>query len=159
MFQPLYRLKFRDMALKYKLLNGNRFRPYRATPGSAGIDLYLPRDCVCKAGTTQKIRLDIAVEIPTQYHGALKDKSSVAQDGLHVVAGVIDNDYRGCIAVLLHNLNKTDVNLSAGQPVCQLILKQVVCVDIEEVESLTPTERGEGGFGSTHDENYEPRRQ
>lgn len=147
------------MTLKYTLLNGNTFRPYRATPRSVGFDLYLPRDCVSRANSTQTIDLDIVVAIPELHYGDLCDKSSVAQRGLHVLAGVVDSDYRGPVKVVLRNLTDADVSLHRGQPLCQLLVKPYCPADIEEVESLDPTttERGEGGFGSTHDENNEPR--
>ena len=68
---------------------------------------------------------------------------------LHVGAGVIDPDYRGEVKVALFNLGSSEVELSAGSKIAQLILEKVELPDVIEVESLDETVRGSNGFGST----------
>ncbi len=69
--------------------------------------------------------------------------------GLHLVAGVIDADYRGEVTALIHNTTKQPVTLSSGQKICQGLLLKVYDGEFTAVDNLEPTERGCGGFGST----------
>jgi dUTP pyrophosphatase len=68
---------------------------------------------------------------------------------IDVGAGVVDYDYRGNVGVVLFNHSDADFSVSRGDRIAQLILERIAMADIEEVEELPSTERGEGGFGST----------
>ena len=82
----------------------------------------------------------------------LKDRSGMAaKHNIHVLAGVIDSDYRGEWFVCLYNLGNKPYIVKAGHRVCQGIFVPVPIVRMEEVYYLEGTERGEGGFGSTGD--------
>jgi dUTP pyrophosphatase len=68
---------------------------------------------------------------------------------IDVGAGVVDFDYRGNVGVVLFNHSDADFQVSRGDRIAQLILERIAMADIEEVEELFTTERGDGGFGST----------
>ena len=69
--------------------------------------------------------------------------------GINIGAGVIDEDYRGDVGVLLFNLNSEPFEVRKGDRIAQLICERIVYPELEEVDTLEDTERGIGGFGST----------
>ena len=92
----------------------------------------------------------IEAEIPDGYYVDIRDRSGNAlYHGLHVLAGVVDSNYRGEIGILLTNLGKRPYVLSKNERIAQMIVTPAVPVKIELSETLTKTERGEQGFGST----------
>lgn len=142
------------MALKVKKLNENAIIPSYATPLSAGADLYnLPGENVTvPAGKTVLIHTGIALEIPEGYCGLIFARSGLAtKRGLAPAnkVGVIDADYRGEIMVSLHNHSNVDATVEGGERVAQLCIVPFSKANFEETDTLTDTERGAGGFGST----------
>lgn len=93
-----------------------------------------------------------AFEIPKGYEGQVRPRSGLARTN-HVVAwhpiGTVDSDYRGEVMAALHNRSSEDFWLFHGDRIAQLVVAPVVRATLEEVDELTPTERGAGGFGST----------
>jgi dUTP pyrophosphatase len=82
--------------------------------------------------------------------GLVKDRSSLALRGLHVLGGVIDSGYRGEIKVVLVNFGTSWVTFNPGDRVAQLVVLSLAGGDrIHEADDLSPSDRGEGGFGST----------
>lgn len=79
------------------------------------------------------------------------------KNGLDVGAGVIDEDYRGNVGVILFNHSDTEFTVKAGDRIAQLILERIVTPAVEEVEDLDATDRGSGGFGSTGVESKKAR--
>ena len=69
--------------------------------------------------------------------------------GIDVAAGVIDRDYRGELRVLLHNSGTTDFNVESGDRIAQLVIERIAMVDIEKVDTMDATDRGDKGFGSS----------
>lgn len=141
--------------LKIKKLKKNAKIPFRATPGSAGMDLYA---CLDEAVTIppHEIRM-----IPTGIAIALESPDYVAylyaRSGLaikHGVApancvGVIDSDYRGEVCAGLLNATEKKFTIEPGERIAQLVIAPVILPEIEEVDELDETQRGAGGFGST----------
>ena len=123
--------------------------PYRATPGAAGYDIYMPSDYTLPPQQVSAVPLGLSVQIPSPFYLQLKGRSSMEKKGLHLVAGVIDADYRGEVTALIHNTTKQPVTLSSGQKICQGLLLKVYDGEFTAVDNLEPTERGCGGFGST----------
>lgn len=102
--------------------------------------------------TTVKIGTGIAVEIPNGYFGAVFARSGLAtKEGLRPAnaVGVCDSDYRGEYIVALHNDSDTPRTVTPGERIAQLVIMPYLQVDFEEVNELSDTVRGEGGFGST----------
>lgn len=141
--------------LKIKKLKNNAKMPFRATPGSAGMDLYA---CLDQPVTIppHEIRM-----IPTGIAIALESPDFVAylyaRSGLaikHGIApancvGVIDSDYRGEVCAGLLNTTEKEFTIEPGERIAQLVIAPVILPEIEEVDELDETQRGAGGFGST----------
>lgn len=121
-------------------------------PGDAGYDLYALEGCTLPPGERALIRTGLHVEIPNQHVGLIKDRSSMALAGLHVMGGVIDSSYRGELKILLLNTNQTEYAVSPGQKIAQMVVvsyyaEPVTVVD--QLEQLSESDRGASGFGST----------
>jgi dUTP pyrophosphatase len=126
--------------------------PSRATPGSAGYDLYSTITVDIPAHGKALIPIDIAIELPAGTYGRIAPRSGLAhQSFIGVGAGVIDRDYRGNIHVLLFNLGGETFHVHKGHRIAQLILECHLIVDVKEVPLLhaSDTIRGVGGFMST----------
>jgi len=138
------------MELKVKKLLKEAKLPVRKREGDAGLDLYSVEDVNLNPGEWKAIPTGIAVEIPKGYVGLIKDRSGLAlKYALHCLAGVIDENYRGEIKVVVINLGREKVFIQKGTRIAQLLLVPYLKVEPIEVEELSDTERGEKGFGSS----------
>lgn len=142
------------MKLLVKKLNENAVVPQRQTPFSAGYDLCAAEDIKAEAGKTAKVHTGISVEVEGAKDVCLfiYARSSLATKfGLAPAncVGVVDWDYRGEIIVALHNHSDKDYEIKAGDRVAQLVITNVLTPETQEVDELSETVRGEGGFGST----------
>jgi len=137
------------MKLFVKKLNSEAVIPTRAHTDDAGSDLYVNGKQIITAHTTMAVGTGISMEIPNGFVGLIWDKSSVGAKGLKTLGGVIDSGYRGEVKVVVHNLTNDDIVFEHGQKLAQILIQKVELLDIEEVEELSETKRGEGGFGST----------
>lgn len=146
------------MNIRFKKLNKNAVTPTYGSEHAAGADLYacFPNDCVCRTyindHETVMVGTGIAVEIPEGYVGLIYARSGMAiKRGLAPAnkVGVIDADYRGEIMVALHNHGVSAAGVEHGERIAQLVIAPVIHADFEEVDELSDTERGNGGFGST----------
>ncbi len=141
--------------LKIKRVHEAAQIPRRETPGSAGHDLRacISHDLCIPAGGTVKVPTGIAIELESSHYVAViaARSSMAAKYGITMAngIGVIDSDYRGELAVLLHNHSNTDFIVRPNDRIAQLILFPVELPELVETDTLTDTERGEGGFGST----------
>lgn len=125
-------------------------RPTRESPGAAGYDLYSAENCRIPGWDRSKIGTKIAIKIPPGHYGRIAPRSSMAwKNKTDVCAGVLDEDYRGEVIVILANHDDHDLIIEKGDRIAQLIIERISHPIIEEVDSLDETERGEGGFGST----------
>ena len=127
--------------------------PTRAYEHDAGLDLYALEPARLGPGERASVRTGIAVEIPEGHAGLVLPRSGLAaRHGIALVnaPGLIDAGYRGELRVLLLNTDRVSgVELEEGDRIAQLILVRVESPPVEEVEELSPSERGPGGFGST----------
>lgn len=138
-----------------KIVNKSNHRlPEYATIDSAGMDL--------KANTTEPIVLGplerqmiptgIHIQLPNGYEAQVRPRSGLAAKYGVTVAnspGTVDADYIGEIKVILINLSNEKFVVNPGERIAQLVVAKYERVEWEEVAELNPTERGEGGFGST----------
>lgn len=132
----------------FKKLHPEAKTPERAH-NSAGYDLFaLHRDLI-PPGHIVAIRTGIATDIPPGVVALVWDKSSFGKNGLKVMGGVIDPDYRGEWMVMLANVGQSSQPILAGQKVAQVIFQEFGQFEMKEVAELSNTTRGEGGFGST----------
>lgn len=128
--------------------------PSYATEGSAGLDLLAAIEGEIKLapGARAAIPCGIAVAFSDKYEGQVRARSGLALNhGVTLLnaPGTIDSDYRGEIKAILINLGETTFTVTRGMKIAQLVLARVKHADIEEVDELPETKRGEGGFGST----------
>ena len=140
------------MKFKVKSLSG-RYPKY-ATEGSSGMDLcaYLDEPIVLKPMERRLIPTGLFAEIPAGYEGQVRARSGLAiKHGIGLVnsIGTIDSDYRGEYLIPLINFGSEDFVINDGDRIAQLVIAKYEKVEIEPVEELSDTERGEGGFGHT----------
>ena len=126
------------------------YSPERAHEQDAGLDLKTPISFTLKAGQSYIVDTGTHVELPSGTYGRLESKS-----GLHIkhdivcFGGTIDEGYTGSIRVKLYNLGLKDYTFHGGDKIVQLVIIPIVRPEIEYVETLNETERGNSGFGST----------
>ena len=137
-----------------KKLNPDAIIPTYGTDYAAGADLYacLTEAVTVQPGQTYLVKTGIALEIPDGFAGLIYARSGLAtKRGLAPAnkVGVIDSDYRGEIMVSLHNHSDKPETIEPGERIAQLIITPYVQAILNEVDELSDTIRGEGGFGST----------
>ena len=141
--------------LLIKKLHKNIILPEYKTDGSSGMDLMANVEQTVKIlpGEKKIISTGIMVAIPEQYEIQIRPRSGLAaKNGISILntPGTIDSDYRGEIKVILINLGKDIFQINKNDRIAQMIVCPIIKVELEEVESLPETVRGEGGFGSTN---------
>lgn len=136
--------------MKLKIvLDENAIMPTRAHSLDAGYDLYSREDATVWQNSGGKFDTGVHIQIPEGYVGFVKSKSGLnARNGLQA-EGVIDAGYTGSINVLLRNHGPRAVEIKKGQKIAQLVILPIITPELEVVDRLEDTERGEGGFGST----------
>lgn len=126
--------------------------PTKATEGAACFDAYLPITYPSiLPGERKMIPLGFQVEVPEGYELQVRPRSGLASRGLMIAnsPGCIDSDYRGDVGVILVNMSDNTFPLVEGDRICQLKLAVAPEAVFVEVEELSDTERGTGGFGHT----------
>ena len=136
--------------MKLKIvLDENAIMPSRAHGWDAGYDLFSREDATVWQNAGGKFDTGVHIQIPAGYVGFVKSKSGLnARSGLQA-EGVIDAGYTGSINVLLRNHGPRAVEIKKGQKIAQLVILPIITPELEVVDRLEDTERGEGGFGST----------
>ena len=142
------------MIIRVRKLTKSAILPTRGSREAAGYDLYadLSDDAVIAPHTTRMIDTGLSMEIPEGYFGAIFARSGLAsKEGLRPAncTGVCDSDYRGNYIVAMHNDSEVTRVVEPGERIAQMVVLPYLPVFFEESDSLTDTERGEGGFGST----------
>ena len=138
------------MTLKIKLLHPNARLPEYKTSGASGMDLYLCEDLDIGPCSSWCVDLGVAVEIPEGFEGQIRPRSSLSKRGVICQLGTIDSDYRGPISVVIENRDSDrHQHFEAGDRIAQLVIAPVARVDVVQVDELSETVRGGGGFGHT----------
>lgn len=153
-----------NLPVSYKKLSATAIPPTYKTQGAAGADLYA--DCfhenqfgqtkqiyeefVLLPGNSIVAQTNIALEIEDGYQGTIKSRSGLAFNFMTMAfEGTIDSDYRGSVNVLLYNLGSKPIPLMKGDRIAQIVFTKVERANFTEVQALSDTNRGTGGFGST----------
>lgn len=124
--------------------------PTRGTPGSAGLDLYSYENGTILPRSRDTVDTGIRMKIPEHYCGMIWPRSGLsAKNGIETGAGLIDSDYTGSIMVILHNHTDIPFNFTKGMRIAQIVIMPYLSPEIEVVDKLDESKRGEGGFGST----------
>ena len=139
-----------NIKIKLKKMNPNAVVPTYAKQGDAAMDLYAAEVQKDKWGNYVYLT-GIALEIPSGYVGLLFPRSSVSRTCLSLAnsVGVVDSGYRGEIMLKYRNTGEANSIYKSGDRVGQLIIMPYPQIELIEVEELSTTERGDGGFGST----------
>lgn len=140
--------------IRIKKLHPNAVIPTYGSLEAAGADIYacLEAAVTIPAGKTVFVPTGLAMEVPKGCAGLIYARSSMgSKRGLAPAnkVGVIDSDYRGQVMVALHNHSQEDQVVNPGERVAQLVITPVFTPGFREVDDLSETDRGSGGFGST----------
>ena len=143
--------------IKFKRLSG-KFNhiplPAYSTEGSSGMDIRatLLKPVVLKPGEMELISTNLSVEIPLGFELQVRPRSGLAaKHGIGILnsPGTIDSDYRGEIKIIIINLGKDDFIIQPGDRIAQLVVSKIYKANLEEVNELNLSNRGDGGFGHT----------
>lgn len=138
--------------LKVKRLVPHATLPTRARPGDAGLDLHAAADLIIASGDRALVATGLSIELPPGTEGQVRPRSGLAlEHGVTVLnaPGTIDEGYRGEVGVILINHGREPFNVTIGARIAQLVVQSRVHVDVAEVDTLSETTRGSGGFGSS----------
>jgi dUTP pyrophosphatase len=139
--------------LEVARLRPDALLPTRAHDADAGLDLYAVHAQHLAPGERASVGTGIAVAIPAGHAGLVLPRSGLAaRHGVTLVnaPGLIDPGYRGEVRVLLANTDRdAAVDIAAGDRIAQLLVVEFAAVEIEAADTLAPSERGDGGFGSS----------
>ena len=140
------------VTVRVKRLSPDAKIPKTARSGDVAFDLYSVIDYELRPGERFAVPTGIAVEIPQGYEGQVRPRSGLAlKEGITVLntPGTIDSGYRGEVKTIMMNHNGEPFRITKGMRISQLAIRPVPEVEFVEVDELSDTERGEGGFGST----------
>lgn len=128
----------------------------KASTDAAGYDLYADLNqansdiIILQPHERHLFKTGIFLEIPSGVYGRIAPRSGLAyKQGINVLAGVIDADYRGEVGVILHNTSDTPITLDLNKAIAQIIFEKCYTVDFIDTNELSSTQRGEGGYGHT----------
>ncbi|CAH4034714.1 deoxyuridine 5'-triphosphate nucleotidohydrolase [Pieris brassicae] len=139
-----------EVILKFSRLSEHAFPPVKGSEKAAGYDLKSAYNYIVPARGKELIKTDLQIELPSKCYGRVAPRSGLAvKNFIDVGAGVIDEDYRGNIGVVLFNHSDQDFVVKKGDRIAQLICERIYYPTLQEVSNLSETNRGDGGFGST----------
>lgn len=136
--------------VKIKVLKGG-VMPIKKTKGAVCFDCYArcEQEIKIKPQDRATIPLGFAMELPEGYEAVIRGRSGLSKKGIDGVIGTIDTDYRGEVCATVINNSDFCFYVDNGNRVCQMAIREVPEIEFEEVDELTETERGSGGFGHT----------
>lgn len=138
--------------VKIKKLNEEAIIPNFAHKGDAGMDLYSIEEVVIPPGKTALIKTGISIQLPKMTEAQVRPRSGLALKHSITVLntpGTIDEGYRGEIGIILINHGVSDFTVSKYMKIAQMVVKPIYNINVLEVDDLSDSDRGEGGFGST----------
>ncbi len=136
--------------VRIEISGADEFQPGAGRRGDAGIDLRAARGALLAPGERAAISAGVRLALPPGTVGLIRDRSGLAlEHGVHVLAGVIDANYRGEIRIVLVNLGTRPFRVEKGDRVAQLLVLICPEVELKPVRTLDETGRGEDGFGSS----------
>lgn len=134
--------------MKIKLLENGQIPRYM-TEGAVGADCVSRISAIINPKKIIRIPLGFCVEVPEGFELQVRPRSGLSTQGIFVILGTIDNDYRGEVSALLYNSTSKSFGISIGMRVCQIVICPVSKEKFEIVEHLDETKRNKNGFGST----------
>lgn len=143
------------MKVKIKKTEDRAKIPYYQTKGAAGFDLHSIDTVSIQAGSTMLVRTGLAFEIPEGYELQIRPRSGMSAKTKVRISnspGTIDSDYRGEVKIIVDNISQNQADsyrIQEGDRIAQAILQKVEQAEFEQVDELSNTKRGSGGFGSS----------
>ncbi len=144
-----YLIQKLPQTLEVERLSSTAKLPSRAYKHDAGYDIYSNDYYSLLPGDIVNVKTGLKITVPKGHVGLIRDKSGVANDGVHCMAGIIDPGYCGEWLVNMINLGQDIYNISPGQKVAQILIQKVEHPTIVETKIKEETDRGDGGFGSS----------
>tara|TARA_Y100001963_G_scaffold160046_1_gene267389 strand:+ start:3336 stop:3800 length:465 start_codon:yes stop_codon:yes gene_type:complete len=142
--------RFAGNTIKVKKTEERAIIPTRSNSDDAGWDLYSITTRSIAPSQRVTIRTGISLQIPEEYVGLIWPRSGMSvKNGIDVLAGVVDSGYRGEIKVCLLNTGRGWMDIKEGDRIAQILFQEVPHFQLQEVDILQNSDRGEGGFGST----------
>nr|DAM99635.1 MAG TPA: dUTPase [Caudoviricetes sp.] len=135
--------------VKFKKLTSTAKTPTYATSADTCVDLYADEEVDIPPHTVGKISTGLAFEAPPGVYFRIMPRSGMSSKGIIVTSGVVDNAYRGDIIVALHNSTSEPYHVSTGDKIAQVEPRTFHQMELEEVNELSNTDRGQRGFGSS----------
>ena len=143
--------------LRVKRFTKDAVLPTRTHLTDAGLDFYSPEDIIIPFGKRVRVNTHIGIALELGTVGLIQDRSSMGNAGVRVLGGVIDANYRGEIQIILAYVAKaagmekfdTHVIIERGDKIAQMIIMPVYTPELEIVDDLDETDRGNKGFGSS----------
>ena len=135
--------------LKFQLLDKKAKLPLYDHDDDAAFGIFSIEEKILKPNEFYAVATGIASEIPKNNFVSIRDRSSMAVKGLHVLGGVIDAGYRGEWKVIMVNLSKEKYKIAIGDKIAQGVLHESVQPNIKLTKKTSETKRGKNGFGST----------
>ncbi|XP_023296248.2 deoxyuridine 5'-triphosphate nucleotidohydrolase-like [Lucilia cuprina] len=136
--------------MRWAKLTENAFEPVRGSERAAGYDLRSAYDLTVPARGKAVVNTDLQIQVPNGSYGRVAPRSGLAiKNFIDVGAGVVDEDYRGNLGVVLFNHSDQDFEVKRGDRIAQLICERIFYPELEQVDKLEKTKRGDSGFGST----------
>ena len=137
-----------DCVVKVVLLKGG-LKPERQHRKDAGLDLKIPVSVRVESHSHAFVDTGVCIELPKDTVGIIKSRSSLNKKGFQCEGGVIDENYRGSIGLILYNHTDNPVTFMPGQRVAQLLVLPCLYPTVKVIGKLSESERGTNGFGST----------
>jgi dUTP pyrophosphatase len=140
------------MDLRIRRLSPDAVVPSAAHPGDAGLDLHAAATLTIAPGAWATVPTGIVIELPPGTEAQVRPRSGLAhRHGVTVLnaPGTIDEGYRGEVGVILVNHGPAPFEVTPGARIAQLVVQRRLEIQVVEVEALSETARGAGGFGST----------
>jgi dUTP pyrophosphatase len=140
------------LKIKVKKLHQDAILPSYAHAGDAGMDVYAVENNILNPGERKLIPTGLSFEVPVGYEMQVRPKSGLAlKNGITLVntPGTLDSGYRGELKVILINHSNEKYEVKKGEKIAQIVIAKYEEAEMQEVQELSETQRGAGGFGST----------
>ncbi len=139
-----------NVPVQIKLLRPGILAPAYKHPGDAGLDIFSPEAFVLQPGERRMVPTGWSLALPEGYVSLIWDRSGLAaKNGITNLAGVIEWSYRGEYGVVLLNTSSEPYEVKVGDRIAQLLIQPIATAELQVVDELPASIRGEGGFGSS----------
>lgn len=137
------------MGFKVKLVNDGMM-PQKQHENDACFDCYANEEIVVNPGSVSKVSLGFTLGLPNNYEAIIRPRSGLTSKGIIIMIGTIDSNYRGEVCAIVFNTTNTPFTVHRNDRVCQMAIREIMPIqNLEQVEELDATDRGDNGFGST----------